>query len=154
MILGKRKKSDGTLSDEPNTKYNVVVAAVLAILATRVEIITQIIHNAIPKVGVTIIGLLMFLIIITLFTGKETGMPTLGWLKWFLMITPMIAVAYYFLSEIYDYLPYLDVISENMATVIILAVFGVVIFAITSDGNNDNSKKNSEQMWKEFFKKN
>ncbi|MFA6088568.1 MAG: hypothetical protein WC755_01770 [Candidatus Woesearchaeota archaeon] len=142
MILGKK-------NGKPITKYNVIISLVMGILVLRIPLISQIFQNALPKVGVTIIAILMFFILIGMFTNSETGMPKAGFLRTVILVLPALAVGYYFLSEVYDYFPYAYFITDNIQTIIVIAIFAVIIFAITSG----DDKKEYDYAGTKFTKK-
>jgi len=153
-ILGVIKN---TTPPKPQVKFNVVIATIMGILATTQPWVVQMFHNALPKVSVTIIGILMFFILIAMFSGGPVGLPKGGWLKTLILVGPAIAVGYYFLSEIYDYFPYVDFLADNIMTIIVIAVFAIIILFITTEEktvkyNNEavSRKKFNNLMWNDF----
>ena len=149
-ILGKDK------AGKPHSKYNMIVALVMAIVSIRIPLVVQIFQNALPKVGITVIAILMVFILVSMFTGKDgLGIPMGGWMRSVILIAPALAVAYYFLSEIYPYFPYLYFISDNIQTIIIIAVFAMLIFFITSDEDaktKDKKKEEAKKYYEQLFK--
>lgn len=157
-ILGKTK------AGKPQVKFNAVVAIVMGALAVTQDFVVKIFQNALPNVAATIIGVLMFFILIAMFTGGQTGMPKGGWLRIAILLLPAIAVGYYFLSEVYELFPYFGWISSNIETIIVLAVFGIIIAVITGgeekgkypygDTDYNTKRERSFNMWKDFLKHN
>lgn len=155
-ILGVQKNSK-----RPQAKFNAVIALIMGILAVQQQWLTDMFQVALPEVAVTIIGILMFFILISMFTGGSVGIPKSGFIKWIIMIFAVGSVGYYFLSQIYGYFPDLSFITDNIQTIIIIGVFALIIFFIVGEDNPDkkypyggkdyNKKDYNNHMWNDFL---
>lgn len=154
MILGFDKDPNDADKKIPKSKFNMVVALILGLVSIRIEIVRTILTNALPKVSVTIVGILMVFILVSMFTGKPgLGIPSTGLFKHLFLWGPAIVVAYYFLSDVYNFFPAFEFIREHISTIIVIAVFGIVIGMITSDTPTKEEEEKKKEKREEEFKK-
>lgn len=133
-ILGKGKRN-----------FNIAVSFVIALLVIVDGRAVEIMNKAIPNVGIVVVSLVMFLILVGLFGGKAKwlGGTVSGWIA----IVSFGTIVYIF-GAAADWwghgrsvwwLRWMDD-PQTMATVLILLIFGVVIWFITRDDEKKDDK--------------
>ncbi len=134
-ILGEYKK---------NRNFAIAVAFVVALLVIIDGHVVSIINKAIPNVGVVVIAILMFLILIGLMGGdvKWMGNSVSGWIALvsFVVIIYIFGAAAGWWGDTSS--PWMRWMNDptTVATVIVLLVFGILIWFITSDPDNSKTE--------------
>lgn len=127
--------------DAKNKKYHMVIALALGLLSVRLPVYVNIINSSLPKIAIIVIALLMYFILVSMFSGpnyENHFTKHMSWIVWVLFAV----VGWAFLSSITDiYVP--AFITENLPVIITLAAFGAVIAFIINDGGSSKPKKTS-----------
>ncbi len=139
-ILGKKKN------------FNIAVAFVIALLVIVEGHVVQIMTSAIPNISIVVVAVVMFLIMVGLLGGKASwvGGSVSGWVT---IISGAIVLYIFGVSAGWwgdgysnvSWLRWLDN-PQTMSTVIILLVFGIIVWFITKE---DTPKKEEDK----FFSK-
>lgn len=149
-ILGKKEEAK---------KYNIAVAFVIAFFVIMSTPIVEIMKNAIPNVSIIIVAVVMFLILIGVMGGdvKWMGGSVSGWIA----LIAAVVVFYIFGSSAWGWhtgrdiwwLNWIYTDSQTAATVIVLLVFGIVVWFVTKE---DKERKDEEKFFHklgDMFKK-
>ena len=131
--------------------YNIIIALVMALSVVIPHVmgyypadadIVNIINKALPQVSIILVAVLMVILIIGLFGGKpEWGSSMSGWVA----IAATVVILYIFgrAAGWFNYLPnwlsWLDN-PDTQAMVLIIAVFGLVIWFITKEPKKDTDE--------------
>jgi len=168
MILARRSK-DGTNIENADEvkKYNLVIALVIGLMAVIPHIVfndgdltngklggplmglpnvVEIINNALPSVAVWVVAILMVLLLVGLFGFSDNVFDS--WKKWIAGIA-IIVVAYVFISSA----GYMKTLPQslrflqdpvNQAVLLILLIFGLIIWFIVGGKGKDRTPPESE----------
>lgn len=152
QIFGKEKKN-----------INVIVALVIGLLVVIPHVtqsyppgqdVVEIMNNAIPNVSVVIVAIVMVLILIGVF-GTEVdiaGSSLAGWVA----VLSFLAVGYIFgrAAGWFTYTPrWLQWVDdpETQALVVVLLVFGVLIYFVTKEPSDSKEDKSLNKKLKDVF---
>lgn len=144
------------LGDTPQAKkFNAVIGIVMGLLLVRLTIFVDMINNALPKISVVIVAVLMFLLILAMFSGDQDpanrlSRNALG----FIAIASIAVVAWAFWSSYTgsDLPRGLWWVWDNLATIIIIGIFAGLVWYITSDGEGGLSTGDVEEIGKRAAK--
>ena len=124
-------------------KFNIVISIVMGLLLVRVQPLVEMINNALPKVSVVIVAIVMFFIIIAMFNGSEgtKGLFSDGILKVVVFGSAVFIGWAFWSSYTGSYFPeWLYWVQDNLATLIVLGVFAGILLMITGGDNNNDDK--------------
>jgi len=155
MILGKDKKN-----------FNVVLAASMGLIVVFGHVLSwfpenadpvNIMNKALPNVSILLVGIVMFLLLIGLLGGRATWMG--GSLSGWVAIISIIIILYIFGNAAGwwgggfwpDWLSFMND-DETIALIIIILVFGIVIWFITKEDRGDKQGFRLFNDIGEFFK--
>jgi len=152
-ILGVRLKKDGSSSKHPKTNLNSTIALVIGLgvvipHATRSyphgRDVVEIINRAIPSVAMFIVAIFCFLLLLGLFGGKQPNFTKAG-LSGIGMLIILVAVIAIFIdaTSIYRLPNWLYFLQDpgTQAGLIVILVFGGLIWFITREDSPDKDKK-------------
>jgi hypothetical protein len=130
-------------------KFNIVISVVMGLLLVRVQPLVEMINNALPKVSVVIVAIVMFFIIIAMFNGEKgtKGLFSDGTLKFVVFASAAFIGWSFWSSYTGSYFPeWLYWVQDNLATLIVLGVFAGILLMIT--GGDDGPIVSDEEIKK------
>jgi hypothetical protein len=145
-ILGEKKQ------------FNVAIALVMALFTIVATPVIEIINKAIPNVSIVIVAVIMVLILIGVMGGQVSwiGGSLSGWIA----LISFGVVAYIFArsagwdgSRLPNWLSWLDD-PQTRATLIVVLVFGVVIYYVTKEEKPDEGGSKLMKSLGDMFKPN
>lgn len=126
-------------------KYNVIFALVVGLLVVIPHVtgqyppggdVVDIINTAIPAVSVLLIAVIMFLVLAGIFFEPTGG----GWISGLVLLLSIVAVTWIFgkAAGWWQGLPFWLNDPDIQALVVIILVFGIIIWFVTSEPGNKN----------------
>src|SRR3989344_6631342 len=124
-------------------RFNIIIAIVMGLLSVRLPIYVNIINNSLPKIAVMIVALLMYFILVAMFSGEGYEKQFSGYLKWILVVL-VLFVIWAFVSSITNIvIP--AIIANNLPVIISLLAFAAVIGFVVSDRNAGSAPKKEDK---------
>ncbi len=122
-------------------KYNLIVSLAISLLVVIPHVtgryppgadVIDIMNAAIPSVAIIIVAIIMFLILIGIF-GAEASWG--GWMSGLVLIFSIIAVIWIFgkAADWWHYMPFWLSDPDVQALVIIILIFGIIIWFVTAE---------------------
>lgn len=126
-------------------KFNIVIAIVMGLLLVRVQTLVEMINGALPKVSVVIVAIVMMLIMIAMFKGDDpSGLFGPIFLQVVLWSSAVFVIWAFWSSYSGAAFPeWLSWIPDNLATIIVLGVFALILILITK-GDTPRSSGNGQ----------
>lgn len=118
-------------------RFNMIIAVVMGLLSVRVPIYVTIINDALPKIAIMIVALLMYFLLVSMFSGEGYEKQFSGYLKGILIVLALF-VGWAFLANVTG-LGIPAIITDNLAVIISLLAFAAVIGFIVADRSNTSS---------------
>lgn len=142
---------------DKNKNFNIALSLVIALIFITVTPVVEIVNTAIPHVAVVAVAIVMLLILIGLFGHEVTlaGGSLAGWAAAIAIVT----VVYIFGDAAgwwdYGWPNFLSFMNDaqTQATVIVLLVFGLVIWFITREDKDEKKEGFFEKLGKMIEKK-
>jgi len=130
-------------------RYNIIFALVVSLLAliphvtqpgTSYDII-PVINNSLPQIALVVVALLMVMMMTGLIGFEEGEEPWKAWGKYFVYIAAVIVIYIFGASAgLWQNIGFFNYFNDPnlLSVVVILLVFGIVIWFITSEGGDKN----------------
>jgi len=141
---------------EDSKRFNVIIALILGMVVIIPHImgtypegqdVVLIINSALPNVSMVLIAIIMVLLLAGVF-GYEPGGADSGI---FILAIPIVAYIFGVSAGWWENFSWFNIDPDTMAVVLVLLVFGIIIFLVTYEGNKDSTSKGISGV-KDFMK--
>ena len=115
-------------------QLNLVVSLVIALLFVRNQTLVALVNRFLPNVSIFMIIILMFLLLVGIFVGKEHAGWTGNVLGLAFFVSIIFIIIALFSREPFDLLPFVNVLDDQTRGIILfVGVFIIIIWLVTRE---------------------